>query len=80
MQRYLQCRCTECTVLAVRTGIWPSRAHFARLLHAESVTAVHYEQNRATNVQDEQDFPVWRDISLRNEQATLSTGVEVEIC
>jgi hypothetical protein len=40
-------------------------------LRVISNATVHLEQNRARAVQNEQDFPVRRDITLPNEQRPL---------
>ena len=63
--------CSKCTVIAGRTGNKALQTRFARLLRAISNATVHLEQNRARAVQNEQDFPVRRDITLPNEQRPL---------
>ena len=63
--------CSKCTVIAGRTGNKALQTRFARLLRAISNATVHLEQNRAGAVQNEQDFPVRRDITLPNEQRPL---------
>jgi hypothetical protein len=71
--------CSKCTVIAGRTGDKALQTRFARLLRAISNATVHLEQNRARAVQNEQDFPVRRDITLRFMQAGLSLESELEI-
>jgi hypothetical protein len=63
--------CSKCTVIAGRTGNKALQTRFARLLRAISNATVHLEQNRARAVQNEQDFPVRRGITLPNEQRPL---------
>jgi len=63
--------CSKCTVIAGRTGNKALQTRFARLLRAIPNATVHLEQNRARAVQNEQDFPVRRDITLPNEQRPL---------
>jgi hypothetical protein len=49
------------------------------LLQPKPDATVRFEQNRATTLQDEQDFNVRPDISLQNERRCPFMGLEREI-
>lgn len=70
---------SECTVVATRTGNDPVATRFAGLLQPKPDATVRFEQNRATTLQDEQDFNVRPDISLQNERRCPFMGLEREI-
>lgn len=69
---------TRCRGIARQTGTDPLGTRFAGLMQLKAVIPVRFEQNPATTVHNEQDFPVRPDISLHFAQESPSAGVELE--